>query len=431
MNSSPYFGRFLVVLIVINIFQPWHSVAASDQKGMKVIIKRPPGQRLLIWCPWADEPTRKKFLTVAAIKFQKRTGSRVEIFLKNKNELEKQLAINSRRKKSSPDITYVDPGYKKGPLGAALLDLNNLSLSPGRDPFWKLGDAAGGTQNYLPIEGHTTAIFYNKILFFKAGIKLPKDRLLTADEFLEIVRVLRSKGIAPIARGAADQEWNTAAPILKTMIRFAGYDKIHKLMRQEINFSDPDVKRSLIYWKKIVDAGGYECRESPQMNLSGAILEIMENRAAIIFCDILTFAKISARHRIKGLVGVLDWFNAPDGKGNNTFGHTYGAGYGVNRYGRRVQLAKQFLQFLITPHAARLWTKYVQSPYPIPVHIWPSNSIYDELAVQRTNQTQTAGIDHLHFQRTDLNNLWSEMTGAFVCGRISVDDFVHRMNSQF
>ena len=431
MNSSPSFGKFLILLIVFSIFQPWHPVGASDQKGKNVIINQSSGRRLMIWCPWADDPIRKKFMNVAAITFQQRTGARLEIFMKNKNELQKKLAVDWGRKKSSPDISYIDPGFKQRPIGAALLELNNLSLSPGRDPFWKLGDAGGGSNNYLPIEGHTTAIFYNKILFFKAGIKLPNDRLLNADEFLEIVRTLRSKGITPIAVGAADQERNAAIPIFNTMIRFAGYEKIRKLMRQEINFSDPDIIRSLTYWKKIVDAGGYDCPKSRQLNLSDAISEIMENRAAIIFCDIFSYAKISSRWRIRGSVGVLDWFNVPEGKGNNTFGHTYGAGYGVNRHSRNLGLAKQFLQFLITPQAAQLWTKYVQSPYPIPLHIWPSVSIYDELAVQRTNQTQAEGVDHLLFQKSALNNLWSEMTRDFICGRISVDDFVHRMNSKF
>jgi ABC-type glycerol-3-phosphate transport system substrate-binding protein len=431
MNSSPSFGKFLILLIVFSIFQPWHPVGASDQKGKNVIINQSSGRRLMIWCPWADDPIRKKFMNVAAVTFQQRTGARLEIFMKNKNELQKKLAVDWGRKKSSPDISYIDPGFKQRPIGAALLELNNLSLSPGRDPFWKLGDAGGGSKNYLPIEGHTTAIFYNKILFFKAGINLPNDRLLNVDEFLEIVRTLRSKGITPIAVGAADQERNAGIPIFNTMIRFAGYEKIRKLMRQEINFSDPDIIRSLTYWKKIVDAGGYECPKSLQLNLSDAISEIMESRAAIIFCDILSYAKISSRWRIRGRVGVLDWFNVPEGKGNNTFGHTYGAGYGVNRHSRNVGLAKQFLQFLITPQAAQLWTKYVQSPYPIPLNIWPSVSIYDELAVQRTNQTQAEGVDHLLFQKSALNNLWSEMTRDFICGRISVDDFVHRMNSKF
>lgn len=431
MNSSPSFGKFLILLIVFSIFQPWHPVGASDQKGKNVIIKQSSGRRLMIWCPWADDPIRKKFMNVAAITFQQRTGARLEIFMKNKNELQKKLAVDWGRKKSSPDISYIDPGFKQRPIGAALLELNNLSLSPGRDPFWKLGDAGGGSNNYLPIEGHTTAIFYNKILFFKAGIKLPNDRLLNADELLEIVRTLRSKGITPIAVGAADQERNAGIPIFNTMIRFAGYEKIRKLMRQEINFSDPDIIRSLTYWKKIVDAGGYDCPKSRQLNLSDAISEIMENRAAIIFCDILSYAKISSRWRIRGSVGVLDWFNVPEGKGNNTFGHTYAAGYGVNRHSRNLGLAKQFLQFLITPQAAQLWTKYVQSPYPIPLNIWPSVSIYDELAVQRTNQTQAEGVGHLLFQKSALNNLWSEMTRDFICGRISVDDFVHRMNSKF
>lgn len=431
MNSSPSCGKFLILLIVFSVFQPWHPVGAIDKKGMNVIVNQPSGSRLMIWCPWADEPIRRKFLNEAAVAFQKRTGARLEIFMKNKNDLQKKLAANWGRKKSSPDISYIDPGFKQRPIGAALLELNNLNLSPGRDPFWKLGDAGGGSENYLPIEGHETAIFYNKLLFFKAGIKLPKGRLLNADEFLEIVRTLRSKGITPIAEGAADRERKAAVPIFNIMIRFAGHDKIRKLMRQEINFSDSDVIRSLTYWKKIVDAGGYECPKSLKLNLSDAIFEMMDDRAAISFCDTLSYAKFSARKRIKGLVGVLDWFNVPEGKGNNTFGHTYGGGFGVNRHSRRVGVAKQFLQFLITPHMARLWTRHVQSPYPIPLHIWPSDSIYDELAVQRLNQTQTEGVDHLQFQKSSLNNMWSEMTRDFICGRISVDDFVHRMNNEF
>ena len=90
MNSSPSFGKYLILLIVFSIFQPWHPVEASDQKGMNVIINQSRGRRLLIWCPWADDPIRKKFLTVAAIKYQKRTGARIEIFMKNKNNLQKK-----------------------------------------------------------------------------------------------------------------------------------------------------------------------------------------------------------------------------------------------------------------------------------------------------------------------------------------------------
>ena len=54
-----------------------------------------------------------------------------------------------------------------------------------------------------------------------------------------------------------------------------------------------------------------------------------------------------------------------------------------------------------------------------------------ELAVQRRDQTQTEGVSHLHFQNPALNNLWSQLIREFICGRISVYDFMQRMNSQF
>jgi ABC-type glycerol-3-phosphate transport system substrate-binding protein len=431
MNSSTCLAKSLILLIIFCVLKPWYPVGATDKKGLNVIVKGSASNQLTIWCPWADEPIRRKFLNGTAIAFQKRTGTRVDIFMRRKSNLQKKLAANWGGKKSKPDISYINQNFKQRQIGSALLNLDNLSLSAGRDPFWKLGHAGGGQNNYLPIEGNGTAIYYNKILFYKAGIKLPKDRLLNADEFLEIVRKLRSRGINPIAEGAVGQERKAAIPVFNTMIRFAGHDKVRQLIRQEINFSDSDIIKSLTYWKKIIDAGGYDCPKALMQNLSDAIYEMMDDRAAMSFCDTLSYARLSAAKRIKGIVGVLDWFNVPEGKGNDTFGYTYGAGYGINRYSHNVGGAKQFLQFLVTPHVARLWTRHVQSPYPIPLHIWPSDSIYDELAAQRRDQKQTAGVSHLHFQNPALNNLWSQSTQEFICGRISVDDFVQQMNNQF
>jgi hypothetical protein len=132
----------------------------------------------------------------------------------NVNDLQKKLAGDWGRKKSSPDISYIDPGFKQRPIGAALLELNNLNLSPGRDPFWRLGDAGGGSKNYLPIEGHAAAIFCNKILFFKAGIKLPNDRLLNADEFLEIVRIRGRVGVLDWSNVPQQGKGNNTSVIL-------------------------------------------------------------------------------------------------------------------------------------------------------------------------------------------------------------------------
>jgi ABC-type glycerol-3-phosphate transport system substrate-binding protein len=156
--------------------------------------------------------------------------------------------------------------------------------------------------------------------------KSAKERLLNADEFLEIVKTLKAKGITPISEGFADRDSEAAIPIFNTMIRFAGYEKIRKFQQKQINFSDPDILRALNYWKTIVDAGGYNCEKSQALNLSDSVFEMMEEQAAISFSDTLSYSKFSSTKRIKGVVGVMDWFNVPQGKGNNTFGYTYGGG---------------------------------------------------------------------------------------------------------
>ena len=106
-------------------------------------------------------------------------------------------------------------------------------------------------------------------------------------------------------------------------------------------------------------------------------------------------------------------------------------GYGINRRSRHVEPARQFLQFLITPPAAELWTKHVQSPYPVALQKWPNNSIYGELAAQRRHQTRIRTIEQLFFQNPALDKMWSDLTRNFICGEISVKELVQRMNSAF
>ena len=431
MISHPFASKLIILLIVAGVIYPWPSSGDTGKNSQGVIFGKSVGDQLIIWCPWANEPIRNKFLNGVAAKFQKHTGAKLIIYFLNKNDLREKLVEKWGNKKATPDLSYIDQGFKHPKIGNSLLDLDNLNLAPGRDPYWILGDAGGGSKNYLPIEGHETAIFYNKIVFFKAGIKLPKDRLLNADEFLGIVNTLKAKGITPIAEGSVDRDRKAAIPIFNTMIRFASYEKIRKLQKKQINFSDPDILQALNYWKAIVDAGGYDCEKSQALNLSDSIFEMMEERAAISFSDTLSYSKFSSTKRIKGVVGVMDWFNVPQGKGNNTFGYTYGGGYGINRHSPRVELAKQFLQFLITPPAVELWTKHVQSPYPISLQKWPANSIYGELVAQRRHQTQTRAVEQLFFQNPSLNKMWSDLTKKFICGGVSVEEFVQRMNNAF
>ena len=326
MTLHFFAGRFIFLLIVAGLIIPCPSNGDAGKNIQSLIPAKSARKQIIIWCPWANEPIRNKFLNGAAVEFQKQTGTKLIIFFWNKNELEENLVNKWGKQKDTPDISYIDQGFTHPQIGSSLLDLSNLDLAPGRDPYWILGDAGGRTQNYLPIEGHETAIFYNKIVFFNAGIKLPPDRLLNADEFLQIIKALRAKGITPIAEGSADRDRKAAIPIFNTMVRFAGYEKIRKLQKKQINFSDPDILKALNYWKTIVDAGGYDCEKSRDLNLSGGIFEMIEERAAISFSDTLSYSKFSSTKRIKGVVGVMDWFNVTGGKGNNTFGYTYGGG---------------------------------------------------------------------------------------------------------
>ena len=158
-------------------------------------------KKLVMWSHWGEEPAKVNFIKAVTAEFQKTTGIALEVVWVPKKELLDKLpfALDS----AEPDITYLDHGFSHPRINRSLADISDLSITAQVAPSWSalsVGFDGSGVKNFLPIEGLSNAIYYNKELFQQAGITLPQDHHLTEAEFLEIIKTLRAAGITPIGR---------------------------------------------------------------------------------------------------------------------------------------------------------------------------------------------------------------------------------------
>ena len=383
---------------------------------------------LVIWSHWGEEPIKINFMNAVAEKFQQQHGIAVDIVWLPRNELMEKLVFALDA--AELDITYLDLSFTHPRISRSLLDLSDLQFTGEIDPSWhlyRLGDAGN---NFLPIEGISNAIYYNKHLFEQANIVLPHDRGITAEKFLDILRKLNASGITPIGEGSTDATTKIGIPILNTIFRYAGPEKIHQLQQGELAFSDPDVMAALHLWKQVVDLKTY-APNVLDVSFADGLFEVIDGKAAISFCGTYFYSKYGTTEKDQGQIGVLDWFTVENGKGNAYYEVLWAAGFGINRNSKHLEEAQLFLEYLMSPEAASLWIQHVQAPYPVMAEDVPSDSLYGMLVTQRKGQQPTPyPFTYDAFTPKAAQQMWEEETRKFIAGERTVEQFVERMNSR-
>ena len=388
-------------------------------------------KKLVMWSHWAQEPVKVNFLQAVAQGFEELYGIPVEVVFMPKLELLDKLVFALDT--SEPDLTYMELGYSFAHprIMRSLADLSDLVFSGDLDPSWQLGSVGDRPNVFIPIEGISHAIYYNKNLFQQAGIILPTGRAITNDEFLDMVRTLREAGMTPIGEGSSDREGKIPIPFINTIFRYAGPAKVEQLYKGTLSFSDPDVVNALMFWKAVVDAQGYDSEKALDLTLLEGILDVVDGKAAMSFCGTYFYSKYGNTERDRGQIGVMDWFTVDQGVGNNLYEIIWGAGFAANARSRYLPEAKRFLEYLMSPEAASLWIRYVQSPYPVLAEKMPEESLYGILATLRTGQQPVPQpFTYRTFDSKAQQHMWQEETRRFIVGERAVDQFIERMNSR-
>lgn len=96
----------------------------------------------------------------------------------------------------------------------------------------------------LPMTGSNWVVFYNKKLFAKHGIEVPK----TYADFEAAAAKLKSKGVTPIWSAGADG-WTPFVPY-QSLIGSVSPDFYTKLVNNEASFGDPESRQAMTMWQK-------------------------------------------------------------------------------------------------------------------------------------------------------------------------------------
>ncbi|KIL41009.1 ABC transporter substrate-binding protein [Gordoniibacillus kamchatkensis] len=101
----------------------------------------------------------------------------------------------------------------------------------------------------------TSLFFYNKSLFDKYNVKVPK----TWDELMAAVKTFKDNNITPISLGNK-AAWLAQSSILSSLAnRVTGTEWFLKAAKQDgAKFTDPEFVQALTYFKSLADAGAFQ-----------------------------------------------------------------------------------------------------------------------------------------------------------------------------
>ena len=107
----------------------------------------------------------------------------------------------------------------------------------------------------LPYQCNVQGIFYNKELFDKAGVSYPTDDT-TYDEFVEMIKALKTSGVTPLAIGSTNSgfamwEFN------EFLARYGWEDNIENILSGSDKFNNAELLACFEKLKGLKDAGAF------------------------------------------------------------------------------------------------------------------------------------------------------------------------------
>lgn len=334
---------------------------------------------------------------------------------------------------SLPDIyfTWTGDWQKQFVRGHRAVDLSKV-IAPNTKWGKTFGKAALDSFKYegknytMPLYTDGKFMGYNKTLFKRAGVKVPKtfDGLLTACD------KLKQHHIVPVSLGNKEG-W----PVLHYAGQLVGYTVPHSVLEKDYDpktakYTNPGYVKSLNVMKKFIN----RCTSGESMNgvsYTNAIQETINGGAAMYYQEILEFDQSNATGTKLRKEG-FGYFQLPAPVGDQQRrGVLEGApeGYMINSASKHPKLALDFLKFLTNKRNARLLSA---PPYgqPSAVKGVVTTDIASKYVTQATKDINNATylVPWLDTANTpDVANTWKASLQDFVSGKASAKDVIDQV----
>ncbi|MEH7095745.1 extracellular solute-binding protein [Neobacillus vireti] len=243
---------------------------------------------------------------------------------------------------------FIQP-YVQGDMLEPLDDIVNgdPALKDAFIPGVKESYAVNGKTYGLPLELNISYVFYNKEIFKKYNLEVPK----TFEEYKNVVKTLAKNGVTPATVGAKDG-WPASFWFMYLADRIGGPKILTDVIHGKAKMTDPAVVKAAQEVQNLVDMGGFEKGASALSN-EDAKGYFMNEKAAMFLTATWELPNYTTspdvKQEFKDKIGYFKFPTYEGGKGTDINSYVGGPGVGlfVAKDSKVKKEAKDFVGFLV------------------------------------------------------------------------------------
>lgn len=243
---------------------------------------------------------------------------------------------------------FIQP-YVQGDMLEPLDDIVNgdPALKDAFIPGVKESYAVNGKTYGLPLELNISYVFYNKEIFKKYNLEVPK----TFEEYKNVVKTLAKNGVTPATVGAKDG-WPASFWFMYLADRIGGPKILTDVIHGKAKMTDPAVVKAAKEVQNLVDMGGFEKGASALSN-EDAKGYFMNEKAAMFLTATWELPNYTTspdvKQEFKDKIGYFKFPTYEGGKGTDINSYVGGPGVGlfVAKDSKVKKEAKDFVGYLV------------------------------------------------------------------------------------
>ncbi|NEX79167.1 extracellular solute-binding protein [Bacillus thermocopriae] len=243
---------------------------------------------------------------------------------------------------------FIKP-YVEGNMLAPLDDIveKDPDLKDSFIPGVKESYAVDGKTYGLPLELNISYVFYNKEIFEKYNLEVPK----TFKEYKNVVKILTDNGVIPATVGAKDG-WPASFWFMYLADRIGGSTILTDVIKGKAKFDDPTILKAAEEVQNLVDMGGFVKGASALSN-DEAKGYFMNEQAAMFLTATWELPNYTTSpdvpQEFKDKIGYFKFPIYEGGKGTDINSYVGGPGVGlfVAKDSKVQKEAKDFVGYLI------------------------------------------------------------------------------------
>ncbi len=304
---------------------------------------------------WPEGSSNAQFSIVKDIisEYEKDHNVKIETEILNPDQYREKLKVLASSNEL-PDIGmtwsdgFIKP-YVEGNMLAPLDDIveGDADLKDAFIPGVKESYAVDGKTYGLPLELNISYVFYNKEIFKKFNLEVPK----TFSEYKNVVKTLADNGVIPATVGAKDG-WPASFWFMYLADRIGGPTILTDVIKGKTKMDDPAIVKAAEEVQNLVDMGGFVKGASALSN-DDAKGYFMNEQAAMFLTATWELPNYTTspdvKQEFKDKIGYFKFPTYEGGKGTSINSYVGGPGVGlfVAKDSKVQKEAKDFVGYLV------------------------------------------------------------------------------------